>query len=236
MFISKKINLTNNVRHRRELMWDSFLIHKTNKKYKKSHFSYFNEYKLAAYCVRNFYYNKYSKKIYALVSDYANNSIVTPNKYGFNVGHIASTQYYNFLIFKKLESDEINKVFLKACMEGTLIYYINNPINGVNIATTSGVFAVVYKQVKDTNLTKIKLPSGQFKLLPCFSEAYAGRNGNLYFKYVVWGSWGFKFKHKDHRPVVRGIAMNPIDHPNGGRSKVKKPFRNKYFKIAKKGK
>ena len=46
----------------------------------------------------------------------------------------------------------------------------------------------------------------------------------------------FRFYKYVQKKKVRGIAKNPVDHPNGGSSKVKKPFLNKYFKIAKYGK
>ena len=38
------------------------------------------------------------------------------------------------------------------------------------------------------------------------------------------------------KKTVRGIAKNPVDHPNGGRSNTKKPFKNCFNKIAKMGK
>lgn len=217
-------------------MWDLFLKKKINESYRKLNFFNFMEEKLPAYCIKGFYMNKYSKKVYTLLSDHTNNNILTPNKYGLRVGHCGITNYFNFLIYGRPEYMNINKVFLLFCEGGTLVYNLHNTSNNVKIAVSNGVFAIVYKQVQNTHLTKVKLPSNTIKLVPSTSDAYLGRNGNLYYKYVVWGSWGFKNKHKGHRPVVRGVAMNPIDHPNGGRSKVKKPFKNKYNKIAKKNK
>lgn len=236
MFLSKKNDLTNNVRHRRELLWDPFLNKNIQKKQNKVQFFKFLEHKLPAYCIKGYYLNKFNRKIYTILTDYSDNTILTPIKYGFEMGHCSISNYYSFISFEKLNSANINKTFLIFCDNGTLVYFINNDSNNIKMATTYGVFAVVYKHVQNTHLTKIKLPSGQIKYLPSSSEAYLGRNGNMYFKHVVWGSWGFKHKNKFHRPVVRGVAMNPVDHPNGGRSKVKKPFRNKYNKIAKAGK
>lgn len=236
MFLSKKIHLTNNVRHRRELLWDSFLNKKIKESYKKQHFNHIVEYKLPAYCVKGYFFNKYNKKIYTILTSSCNNNIITPVKYGLKVGDCLSTHYYDLLIKKKEGVIEPNKILLALCTSGTLIYFIRNAANGNKLAVSNGVFAIVYKQVTSTHLTKLKLPSGQIKYIPDVSEAYAGRHGNIYFKYVVWGSWGQKNRFKQHRPIVRGVAMNPIDHPNGGRSKIKKPSRNKYNKIAKKGK
>lgn len=236
MFLSKKINLTNNVRHRRELYWKPFLTKKLKYTVKKPNLFRFVEYKLPSYCVRGFYKRQDSNKIYTLITDCYNTTILTPIKYGLEVGTIVSTNYYNFLISNKLEYQTINRVCLLSCNGGTLVYAITNCFTNMKLAVSSGVFAVVYNHDAHTQLTKLKLPSGMYKYLPSSSDGYVGRNGNIYYKYVVWGSWGHKHLNKNHRPVVRGVAMNPVDHPNGGRSKVKKPFRNKYNKIAKKGK
>lgn len=236
MFLAKKKDLTNNVRHRRELKWGVFLQTQVRDKYTKKHYSNFVEYKIPAFCFKNYFFNKYSKKLYTIITDSSNNNVLSPSKYGLDIGRVCNNCYYNLVFFKKNDYVNINRTFLTYCASGSVIYYIKNAFSGVRLATSNGVFSVVYKHIKDSRLTKIKLPSGQFRLVPDFSDTYLGRNGNIYHKYIVWGSWGFKFLHKHHKPVVRGVAMNPIDHPNGGRSKVKTPFRNKYNKIAKKGK
>lgn len=236
MFLSKKINLTNNVRHRRELIWKPFLTSKLKHKYAKPNFFRFVEYKAPAFCIRGFFKKKNSNKVHMLLTDHSNTTILTPIKYGLEVGQLHTTHYYNFLITERLQYMNINRVTLLACTGGTFIYHVTNCYTNMKLAISSGVFAIVYRHDVHTNLTKLKLPSGLFKYIPSTSDAYIGRNGNIYYKYVVWGSWGLKYKNKHHRPIVRGIAMNPIDHPNGGRSKIKTPFRNKYNKIAKKGK
>jgi ribosomal protein L2 len=236
MFLSKKVHLTNNVRHRRELIWHPFLTTKLKHPHKKPNYFRFTEYKLPAHCVRGFFKKKESNKIHLLLTDHSDTTILTPIKYGLEVGHLQETHYYNLLISKKLEYRNINRACLLACNSGTFVYSITNCLTNMKIAVSSGVFAIIYRHDIHTHLTKIKLPSGLYKYIPSTSDAYIGRNGNIYYKYVVWGSWGLKYRNKHHRPIVRGVAMNPIDHPNGGRSKVKKPFRNKYNKIAKKGK
>lgn len=236
MFLSKKKKLTNNVRHRIELMWDPFLKKTINKKSNKIRFNRLIEHKLQAYSIKGYYFNKFNGKIYTILTDSSDTDVMSPTKYGFEFGHLSLNHYYNFFVPEDANKFSVNKTFLFFCNNGTLVYFIHNESNNTKLATSNGVFAVVYKQVQNTHLTKIKLPSGQIKYLPSNSETYLGRNGNMYFKHVVWGSWGFKHKHKHHRPVVRGIAMNPIDHPNGGRSKIKKPFKNKYNKVAKKHK
>lgn len=188
MFLSKKLRLTNNVRHRRELKWDVFLQKKLSERYTRKHFKNFVEYKLPAYTIKDFFFNNYNKKIYSIISDSSNNNIVSPNKYGLEIGYTTQTHYYNLVFLKALkvfEYMDINRTFLAYCTSGTVVYYIQNTLNNVRIATANGVFAVIYKHDRESGLTKIKLPSGQFKFLPSTSDSYQGRNGNLYFKYVV---------------------------------------------------
>jgi large subunit ribosomal protein L2 len=63
----------------------------------------------------------------------------------------------------------------------------------------------------------VRLPSG--KILTLFNDSFAtlGINSNLQHKLVVLGKAG-KNRLKGLRPKVRGIAMNPVDHPHGGRT------------------
>jgi large subunit ribosomal protein L2 len=63
-----------------------------------------------------------------------------------------------------------------------------------------------------------------------------GRVSNRFFKYTRYGSAKASIKKKKKIISVRGVAMNPVDHPNGGRSNTKQPLKNPWGKIAKKGK
>lgn len=56
--------------------------------------------------------------------------------------------------------------------------------------------------------------------LNCF--ATIGRNANIYKKYNVIGKAGYN-RLLGYSSIVRGVAMNPVDHPHGGRTKTNKP-------------
>lgn len=70
---------------------------------------------------------------------------------------------------------------------------------------------------KSNILSKIRLPSG--KIIDIFNEAFStlGVNSNIQHKLICVGKAG-KNRLKGIRPTVRGIAMNPVDHPHGGRT------------------
>ena len=61
----------------------------------------------------------------------------------------------------------------------------------------------------------LRLPSGETRLVPVASQATVGQVGNLDHENVRIGKAG-KSRWLGWRPTVRGVAMNPVDHPLGG--------------------
>ena len=71
-------------------------------------------------------------------------------------------------------------------------------------------------------MVKIKLPSNKTKLISSFSFVTLGRCSNILSNKQVLGKAG-TLKFRGLKPKVRGVAMNPVDHPHGGRTKTNKP-------------
>lgn len=67
----------------------------------------------------------------------------------------------------------------------------------------------------------ITLPSGEVRKVPETCRATLGQVGNLDHQHVVVGKAG-RNRHRGWRPEVRGMAMNPVDHPMGGGSSRRK--------------
>lgn len=103
-------------------------------------------------------------------------------------------------------------------------------------AAAAGAFCTIKNKEFSKNLFFVKLPSKFCFFFDMFSCAFLGRCSNIYYRYTYFASFSGKFRVKKKYQSTRGIAMNPVDHPNGGRSKVKKPFRNPWGYVAKKGK
>lgn len=61
----------------------------------------------------------------------------------------------------------------------------------------------------------LRLPSGEVRLLEKFCWATIGQVGNSEFRNIVKGKAG-RNRWLNKRPTVRGVAMNPCDHPHGG--------------------
>jgi large subunit ribosomal protein L2 len=68
---------------------------------------------------------------------------------------------------------------------------------------------------KDDNFCRLRLPSGEHRLFPWNTNATLGVLSNPLHNRIVLGKAG-RFRWLNHRPTVRGVAMNPIDHPHGG--------------------
>ena len=107
-----------------------------------------------------------------------------------------------------------NSLLLKNIPEGTLIHNVEMaPKGGGKIARSAGGFATVLGT--EGSLTQIKLASGETRKLLAECRATVGKLGNEKHNQVVIGKAGRK-RYLGRRPIVRGVAMNPVDHPHGG--------------------
>ena len=66
-----------------------------------------------------------------------------------------------------------------------------------------------------SDFAKVRLPSGSQRLLPLNAKATLGVVGNENYNKIVIGKAG-RSRWLNKRPSVRGVAMNPVDHPHGG--------------------
>lgn len=76
----------------------------------------------------------------------------------------------------------------------------------------------------DKGYCTVKIPSGKFQAIVESAYVTLGRNSNLLPRGIWIGKAGWNIK-KGFRPSVRGVAMNPVDHPHGGRTKSNSPER-----------
>ncbi len=68
---------------------------------------------------------------------------------------------------------------------------------------------------KSDGYITLKMPSGEIRMVPQNSWATVGVLGSAEYKNISWGKAG-RIRHLGFRPTVRGMAMNPVDHPHGG--------------------
>ena len=103
---------------------------------------------------------------------------------------------------------------LKDIPAGTLIHNIElNPGQGGKLVRSAGTTAQL--MAKEGKYAHIKLPSGEVRLVNLECMATIGQIGNLTHENLSYGKAG-KNRWLGKRPTVRGVAMNPVDHPMGG--------------------
>ena len=97
---------------------------------------------------------------------------------------------------------------------GTIVHNIELiPGRGGKMVRSAGNFAQV--MAKEGNYVTIKLPSGEMRMVRKECIATIGTLGNSEFKNLKIGKAGRK-RYMGIRPTVRGVTMNPCDHPHGG--------------------
>ena len=97
---------------------------------------------------------------------------------------------------------------------GTIVHNIELiPGRGGKMVRSAGNFAQV--MAKEGNYVTVKLPSGEMRMIRKECMATIGTLGNSEFKNLKIGKAGRK-RYMGIRPTVRGVTMNPCDHPHGG--------------------
>jgi len=97
---------------------------------------------------------------------------------------------------------------------GTLVHNIEmNLGKGGQLVRTAGAAAQL--MAKEGKYATVRLPSGEMRYVPIECKATIGQVGNLDHEIVSLGKAG-KTRHMGTRPTVRGVVMNPCDHPHGG--------------------
>ncbi len=103
---------------------------------------------------------------------------------------------------------------LKNIPVGVEIHNIEmQPGCGAKLVRSAGQTAVV--RGKDEKYAQVKLPSGEVRMININCRATVGQVGNLDYMNVKLGKAGKK-RYLGFRPHVRGVVMNPVDHPMGG--------------------
>ncbi|HZZ84636.1 MAG TPA: 50S ribosomal protein L2 [Anaeromyxobacteraceae bacterium] len=107
-----------------------------------------------------------------------------------------------------------NALPIKSIPLGTVIHNVETqPKSGAKMIRTGGSFGQL--MAKEGVHAQIRMPSGEVRLVPQDCKATVGQLSNVENSSVRVGKAG-KSRWKGIRPTVRGLAMNPVDHPHGG--------------------
>jgi large subunit ribosomal protein L2 len=128
---------------------------------------------------------------------------------GLNVGDtvISSKQ-------KDAEIKTGNCLLLRYIPSGTLIHNIElNKGQGGQVVRSAGSSAQI--MAKEGGFAHIRLPSGEVRKVNLDCHATIGQTSNIEHEAITLGKAG-RSRWRGIRPTVRGLAMNPVDHPHGG--------------------
>jgi len=107
-----------------------------------------------------------------------------------------------------------NALPMRAIPQGTVIHAIEMYRGkGAQIVRSAGGSAQLL--AKEEPHVTVRLPSGEIRRFDQECLATIGQIGNMDHKHIKLGKAG-RSRHRGRRPHVRGVAMNPRDHPHGG--------------------
>jgi len=169
-------------------------------------------------------YNSYYKAIIIAISYNANSNNLTNINFDFKSKRFFKTintkgVFTGAILNSGIRCNDIKLGFRTSLQELPIGSLINN-INSKNTNTTkysksAGTFSQIIEKRK--NDCKIRLSSGKLTFIDKTALASLGVVSNEKAKQVILGKAG-RNRLKGIRPSVRGIAMNPVDHPHGGKS------------------
>jgi large subunit ribosomal protein L2 len=97
---------------------------------------------------------------------------------------------------------------------GTIVHAVElKPEGGAKMGRSAGTG--IQLLAKETGFATLRLPSGEIRLVDARCRATVGEVGNAEHELIAWGKAG-RNRWRGKRPSVRGVAMNPVDHPLGG--------------------
>ena len=107
-----------------------------------------------------------------------------------------------------------NNLPLRNIPVGTLVHAVElRPGGGAKMGRSAGAsIQLVAREGKNATL---RMPSGEMRMVDVRCRATVGEVGNAEQSNINWGKAG-RMRWKGVRPTVRGVVMNPVDHPHGG--------------------
>ncbi|MFD6953097.1 50S ribosomal protein L2 [Nocardiopsis sp. TSRI0078] len=97
---------------------------------------------------------------------------------------------------------------------GTFVHAVElKPGGGAKLGRSAG--SQIQLLAKEGRYATLRMPSGEMRMVEITCRATVGQVGNAEQSNINWGKAG-RSRWKGKRPTVRGVVMNPVDHPHGG--------------------
>lgn len=153
-----------------------------------------------------------------ITKSFNNDIVILPGLESLNPGKILTLHTCNDLYLQKYLGNFLNikdipyNIAISNLRELKKTIYIKSP----------GTSGKKLKSRKTEKINKIQLPSGKIIFGSNILSCFVGKNFNFDKTRFIEGKWGLSIA-KTKVITTRGVAMNPVDHPNGGRTKAKQP-------------
>ena len=131
-----------------------------------------------------------------------------------SVGDFVSSYKTNFLnemLYNKGDSNKLLYLPVNSMIHNLELW----PNSGGVYIRSAGTFGKILKKMNSINKVLVELPSGIYVYTSIYSSATLGVVSNMDHHKIILGKAGRK-RWLGYKSIVRGVAMNPIDHPHGG--------------------
>lgn len=171
------------------------------------------------------------KKKYNIMSTWNNILFCLPNTVGSVIGtkYIIPDKYFVGFSSLVLGLPCLLKIIPNFFKISSLLHPTRNK---PTYAVSSGCYSTKIPKKKKDKLLKLILPSKTIKFFKLDTLCFIGKNDCSTKKLLKPGKAGFN-QNLGWKSSVRGVAMNPVDHPNGGRTKSCTPERSPWGWVAK---
>lgn len=136
-----------------------------------------------------------------------------------------------FSFFSFYYSYKGSTCILKDAPLGKDVCLVSSTFSKSIFSRSAGAFCFVLKLDYRFKLALLKLTSGVKYLVSFYNYCAVGKINNSFYNNLYFGKAGKK-RNLGYKQLVRGIARNPVDHPNGGRTPGGKVYRSFSFNIA----
>lgn len=144
------------------------------------------------------------------------------------------TRFYKFIILLRPYAFITQSFFIIHSLPKNLPVCLLEitPLRGIQYTRSTGSKSTILKMDTRTSAALVKLSSGVLKIFSIYSIASKGNVCLKDNRKISNGSAGY-YSKQGKKPCVRGVAMNPVDHPHGGRAKSVKYQRTPWGKTTK---
>lgn len=152
----------------------------------------------------------------------------------FNSLFSKTNRFHKFIILLRPQAFITHSFFLMHSLPKNLPVSLLEliPSRGIQYVRSTGSKAIILKMDTRTSAALVKLSSGVLKIFSIYSIASKGNVCLKENKKTSNSSAGY-YSKQGNKPCVRGVAMNPVDHPHGGRAKSVKYQRTPWGKTTK---